>query len=66
MNYQSPTIQIDGIELDIRADVSGITLGRTVDDVYASDLFVESPDLAARLGSYLIEAAQRVRIARGG
>lgn len=66
MNYQSPTIHIDGIELSVHANAEGVTLVRTVDGVYASDLVIESPDLAAHLGSYLIEASQRVRIARGG
>lgn len=54
--WQSTPIAVDGIEVQIRSNESGVTFGKTVEGVYASDLLL-TPDEARRLARALLEGA---------
>jgi hypothetical protein len=54
--WQSNTTLVDGIELQIHASDEGVTLGKLVDGVYASDLLL-TPDQARALAVALIDGA---------
>lgn len=39
--WQSSPIQVDGIELQIHASDAGVTFGKMIDGIYASDLLLD-------------------------
>lgn len=63
--WQSNTIPVDGIEIQIHASDEGVTFGKLVDGVYASDLLL-TPEQAMELADALTEAATACIAARGG
>lgn len=62
-NWQSTPIPVDGIELQVHAAQDGVTFGKLVDGVYASDLLL-TPEQAMELAEALTEAATAVIAAR--
>lgn len=56
MAWQSKPITIDGIEVQVHADEDGVTFGKIVDEVYASDLVLTTAQ-ARQIGNDLIDAA---------
>jgi hypothetical protein len=54
--WQSNPIEVDGMTVDVRAEAGSVTQGRTVGDVYASDLQL-TPDQARALAVALIDGA---------
>lgn len=56
--WQSTPIKVDGMTVDVRADNHGVTQGRTVGGIYASDLLL-TPDQARELACALIEGADK-------
>jgi len=63
MNWQSASVAVDGITIDIKADADGVELGKTVDGLYASDLHL-TPEQARAIADALIEGAARCLAAR--
>lgn len=61
--WQSHPIHVDGMHIDVRADKSGVTCGKTVEGVYASDLLL-SPEQALAYAAALQEAAIHCRAMR--
>lgn len=62
--WQSNLIAVDGIEVRVHASVEGVTLGKLVDGIYASDL-VLTPEQAMELADALTEGATACIAARG-
>lgn len=56
--WQSNPIAVDGMTVDVRAEAGSVTQGRTVGDVYASDLQL-TPHKARMLAYALLEGADR-------
>lgn len=63
--WQSSPIPVDGIEVRVHADADGVTLGKLVDGIYASDL-VLTPEQAMQIADALTEGATRCLTAREG
>lgn len=63
--WQSEHLQIDGMTVDVRASKEGVTSGRTVDGVYASDLLM-TPEQADAFGTLLLKGATKCRQIRAG
>ncbi|MGC1550809.1 MAG: hypothetical protein WA777_19985 [Rhodanobacter sp.] len=63
--WQSASIQIDGMTIDVRANRDGVTSGRMVNGVYASDLLM-SPEQAIEYAEALTEGAAHCLAARKG
>lgn len=58
-NWQSQPIHVNGIELLVHASDEGVTIGKTVDGVYSSDLLLTG-DEAMALADAITEAATRL------
>jgi hypothetical protein len=57
--WTSSQIQLsDGLVVEVRASAEGVTAGKQVDGVFASDTLY-TPEQADQLGRYLIEGAAR-------
>jgi hypothetical protein len=63
--WQSKPLQINGMTIDVRANRDGVTSGRTVDGIYASDLLM-APEQAIEYAKALTEGATRCLAAREG
>jgi hypothetical protein len=62
--WQSSSIHIGDIEARVHASDEGVTLGKLVDGVYASDLQL-TPEQACALADALTEGVARCLAARG-
>jgi hypothetical protein len=62
--WTSEEIRIDGMTLRVEADAQGVTAGRTVDGVYASDLHLTA-DEAVQYANALNAGAAQCRAMRG-
>lgn len=62
-NWQSTPIPVDGIEVQANAAQDGVTFGKLVDGVYASDLLL-TPEQAMELADALTEGAAKCLAAR--
>lgn len=63
--WQSEPLHIDGVTVDVKASVEGVTLGQSVDGVYASDTLLE-PEQAIAYGNALITAGEKCIEFRAG
>lgn len=62
--WTSTPIHIDGIDLQVSSSVDGVTVGRTIDGVYASDLLL-TPEQAMEIAEALTEGAAKCLSDRG-
>ena len=62
--WKSNPIDVDGIEVQVQASADGVTFGKTVEGVYASDLLL-TPEQACNLAEALTQAAAKC-LAAGG
>ena len=61
--WQSETINVNGLDLQVQADAEGVNLGKTVDGIYASDLKL-TDEQARELAYNLTIAARKHRAAK--
>jgi hypothetical protein len=64
--WQSESIAVDGIEVQVHSSREGVVLGKVVDGVYASDLLLSDTNKARSIACALIEGADKADAARGG
>lgn len=63
-DWQSTPVPVDGIEVQVHAARDGVTFGKLVDGVYASDLLL-TPEQACDIAEALTTGAAKCLAARG-
>lgn len=64
MLWTSNPIAVNGIEVQVQASDDGVTVGKTVDGIYASDLLL-TPEIAMQLADALTQGAAKCLAERG-
>jgi hypothetical protein len=63
--WQSNPIAVDGVEVQVQASVEGVTLGKSVDGVYASDLLLTAEQTDALIAVLAEGKVQHLAARRG-